>query len=535
MAVEINNIIILGGGSAGWLTANYLAASHGVKSNKHSAQQRNIILIESPNIPIIGVGEGTWPSMRNTLNHIGIPETEFLKTCNASFKQGSKFVGWRHNPSAKNTQDYYYHPFTVPQGYTETDLYQHWRSYYSQQPFDYAFCPQPTLCDEYRAPKQVTTPEYAYVANYGYHFDAGKLTQLLTEHGVNNLGIRHIQDHVVDVQSHDNGDIKALVTQENGPIEGSLFIDCSGMRSRLLQQHYNVGWKSVNHVLKNDAAVAIQVPYAEQNAAIESTTIATAQKHGWTWDIGLFHRRGMGYSYSSAHIDKDQAESELRGFINQHCPGTDAFGLDSRHIQFDPGYRETFWQNNCLAIGMSAGFIEPLEASALAMVELSLMMLTDELPQNRQHMDIISQRFNRRFSYRWERVIDFLKLHYLLSERDDSDYWLEQRSVDSTPESLQELMTLWQYQSPSRYDFPENEEIFSSPSYQYVLYGMGFQTRVTHPAPLQKVEQLVKQNLQNQQRFLAGLPTNREYLKAIRNSQSGNVSISNLAMNKRPA
>lgn len=534
MTGEIRNIIILGGGSAGWLTANYLAASlNNGAVNKRSinkgVDKRTITLIESPDIPIIGVGEGTWPSMRNTLSHIGISEAKFLTICNASFKQGSKFVGW----TTGTEQDYYYHPFTVPPGYAELNLYQHWQAQYSQQPYSYAFCAQPTLCDEYKAPKQLATPEYAYVANYGYHFDAGKLTELLTEHGVQNLGIKHIKAHVSDVQNHVNGDVKGLMTAERGLIEGDLFIDCSGLRGRLIQQHYGIDWHNVQNVLKNNAAVAIQVPYSQTNSAIESTTVATAIKHGWTWDIGLYHRRGMGYSYSSDYIDTDQAETELRQFISKSIcksiPQEQVDALNSRHLQFTPGYRKTFWHRNCLAIGMSAGFIEPLEASALAMVELSLTMLTEELPQNGEHMDIVAKRFNQRFEYRWQRVIDFLKLHYVLSQRKDSDYWLQQRNKDSIPEQLQELLTLWRYQSPSRNDFHENEEIFSSPSYQYVLYGMDYKTAINstslHAINYQKIEELVKNNHNNQQRFLAGLPSNREYLSSLHEVQNTSGSM----------
>lgn len=528
MTEEIRNIIILGGGSAGWLTANYLAASC-----NHGTDKRTITLIESPNIPIIGVGEGTWPSMRNTLSHIGINEATFLKYCNASFKQGSKFVGW----TTGKEHDCYYHPFTTPPGYNELNLYQHWHVQYSQQPYSYTFCAQPALCDEFKAPKQLATPEYAYVANYGYHFDAGKLTELLTEHGVKHHNINHIKAHVIEVQSHANGHIKGLTTTEQGLIEGDLFIDCSGMRGRLIQQHYGIDWHNVQNVLKNNAAIAIQVPYTQENSAIESTTVATAIQHGWTWDIGLYHRRGMGYSYSSDYIDKQQAEIEFRDFLSKQLPQEQVETLDSRHLQFSPGYRKTFWHKNCLAIGMSAGFIEPLEASALAMVELSLTMLTEELPQNSEHMYIVAKRFNQRFEYRWQRVIDFLKLHYVLSQREDSDYWLQQRDKDSIPEQLQELLTLWRYQSPSRNDFHENEEIFSSPSYQYVLYGMGFKTASNqasfHANNNQKIEELVKTNLYNQQRFLAGLPSNREYLSSLHNAESssinytsGNVSIS---------
>lgn len=504
MSENTRHIVVVGGGSAGWLSACFIAASQ-------SRENTKVTLIESPNIPTLGVGEGTWPSMRNTLNTIGIPEAQFLSVCNASFKQGSKFVGWRDG------QDSYYHPFMVPSGYTELNIAAHWQQHYASTPYDYAFCPQPSVCDNHLAPKQLATPDYAYVTNYGYHFDAGKLTTMLTEHGTTKLGIRHIVDDVVAIQSHDNGDIQALDTKYSGSIEGDLFIDCSGMKGLLINGHYQVPWQSVDRVLLNDSAVASQVPYQDPDAPIQSTTVATAQHAGWTWDIGLYHRRGIGLSYSSRFLDKQGAEDTLAQHIER--TGASTKDVTMRHLSFAPGYRQEFWHKNCLAIGMSSGFIEPLEASALAMVELSLSMLNEEFPQNRQHMAIVAKRFNKRFRYRWARVIDFVKLHYVLSDRSDP-YWLAQRAPETIPEQLQEWLDLWRYQAPSRHDFIENEEVFSSTSYQFVLYGMGFETQFTSsatpPNTQKRAHKLHADLQQHQQKLLAALPSNRGYLDALR-------------------
>ncbi len=264
MPEQSQNIVVLGGGSAGWLTACYLAATQ-------SSKAITVTLIESPNIPILGVGEGTWPSMRNTLSTIGIAEAQFLSRCYASFKQGSKFVGWR------NGKDSYYHPFMVPSGYNELNLAAHWHKHFRPTSYDYALSPQPAVCDHALAPKQLSTPDYAYVTNYGYHFDAGQLTKLLTEHGKNKLNIRHVVDDVTAVKSHDNGDIRALQCQQAGDINGQLFIDCSGMKSFLLDQHYGVEWHQVDNILLNDSALAAQVNYQDNQSPIHSTTIATAQ------------------------------------------------------------------------------------------------------------------------------------------------------------------------------------------------------------------------------------------------------------------
>jgi hypothetical protein len=229
-------------------------------------------------------------------------------------------------------------------------------------------------------------------------------------------------------------------------------------------------------VLFNDSALALQVPYAREDSAIASQTIATAQPHGWVWDIGLPTRRGVGHVYSSAHCTADEAEAALRRYV-QHTGGPEDLG-PARKLSFQPGYRRRFWHRNCVAIGLSAGFVEPLEASALALVELSAALLSEDLPATREAMDIVAQRFNDTFTYRWERVIDFLKLHYALTRRQDTAYWRDHAAAEHVPERLRELLVLWQHRPPSRRDFDRVEELFPSASYQYVLYGMGFR-----PAP----------------------------------------------------
>ena len=215
-------------------------------------------------------------------------------------------------------------------------------------------------------------------------------------------------------------------------------------------------------------------PTPTTNSPIASQTISTAQSSGWIWDIGLPTRRGVGHVYSSAHTSDDAAERELRAYIERTGGPTGTCGAP-RKLTFDPGYREQFWHRNCVAIGLSAGFIEPLEASALALVELSAAMLSDQMPATREAMDIVARRFNDSFTYRWERVIDFLKLHYVLTQAHRFRLLARQRAApESIPDRLRDLLALWRHQPPSRYDLHRIEEVFPSASYQYVLYGMGF-------------------------------------------------------------
>lgn len=504
----IRQIVIVGGGSAGWLTAAVIAAEH----RSAFASGLQVTLIESPDIAPIGVGEGTWPTMRDTLRKIGVSETDFIRECDASFKQGSKFKRW----VSGHENDYYFHPFVLPQGYGETNLAEGWRERHADIPFADLVSFQPHLCEHGRAPKQAVTPEYAAVANYGYHLDAGKFGLFLRKHCLERLGVKFVPDHVVGVNSHDNGDIASLRTKDHGALEGDLFVDCSGMQSLLLGQHYDIPFLSQKHVLFNDSALAVQVPYPAEDSPIVSQTTSTAQSCGWIWDIGLPTRRGIGHVYSSAHISDEMAERELRNYIEQGGGPKDIPA--PRKLSFKPGYRQQFWHRNCVAIGLSAGFIEPLEASALALVELSAAMLSDEMPATRDAMDIVSRRFNDAFTYRWERVIDFLKLHYVLSKRTDSAFWNDNRLPESIPARLSDLLTLWRHRPPSRYDFFRIEEVFPSASYQYVLYGMGLRTEpgTKRPDTAEVADGYFREAASLTGKMLAALPSNRELIGHIK-------------------
>ena len=509
---DVRHVVILGGGSAGWLTAALLAREH------HAGEPGGlaVTLIESPNTPPIGVGEGTWPSMRDTLRRIGLSETALIRECEASFKQGSLFQGWMRGADASEG-DRYRHPFSLPLGFGDVDLVAGWLQRHGGRPFAEVVSAQPHVCAAGHAPKQASTPEYAAVANYGYHFDAGKFGVLLREHAVANLHVRHIADDVDQVLSHENGDIAALRTRAHGDIAGDLFIDCSGMASLLIGRHFAIATHSCKPQIFNDTALALQVPYATPDAPIACETIATAQSAGWTWDIGLPTRRGVGLVYSSAHLSHDQAEQQLIAQIRQtggpHDPGT------PRRIAFEPGYRERFWHRNCVAVGLSAGFVEPLEASALALVELSAAMISDEMPATRAEMALVERRFNDAFTYRWERVVDFLKLHYALSRRDDSDYWREHRERASLPDRLSELLTLWRHRAPYRHDFFRVEEVFPAASYQYVLHGMGFvpepTARLRHARVGEAAEPYFRETAHLVRRMLGALPLQRSLIAHI--------------------
>lgn len=511
MQRQIKRIVILGGGSAGWLTAGIIAADN----KKKRGGELTITLVESPDVPIIGVGEGTWPSMRDTLRRIGVGETEFFRECDASFKQGAKFAKW----VTGTNDDYYYHPLVTPHGFNKSDIAAYWLANRQDESFADVVCAQSHICERGLAPKQITTPEYASVANYAYHLNSGKLGQFLQKHCTQKLGVVHILDHVKSVNSEHTGDIASLATENHGDIEGDLFIDCSGMTSLLLGQHFGIEFESKKHILFNDTALAMQVPYSSVDAPIASHTISTAQSAGWIWDIGLSTRRGVGAVYSSAHISDDDAEAELRAYVASSVGEQTANNLPARKININPGHRKTFWHRNCVAVGLSAGFIEPLEASALVLVESSAAMISDELPVSRNIMDIVAARFNKRLNYYWESIIDFLKLHYVLTKRSDTAYWRDNLAPETIPLRLAESLQLWSEHVPNQYDFPMMEEMFPAASWQYVLYGMGFKTQISLATKGSDAEQLAANYIQEARHFtgqcLRGLPTHRDLINKI--------------------
>lgn len=505
-------VVIVGGGTAGWLTAGIIAARHCDVNMQN--QHTEVILVESPDVKNLGVGEGTWPTMRDTLRQIGIGERQFLSCCDASFKQASKFVGWQ-----KGKGEHYYHPFTVPMGYGSVNAVEHWSAQSKVGDFESWVSAQGAICDHHMAPKTANMAEYAFHLNYGYHLNAGKFVAMLHQHCVDELGVKYIQGHVEQVVSAANDDIAAISLDTGIKVEGDLFVDCSGFAAVLIGKHYQIPFKSLRHILFNDTALALQVAHATDDTPIASCTVATAQQYGWTWDIALKNRRGIGQVFSSDFGTIEQAEDTLYQYV-QKDPLLASLDMSPRTIKFNPGHRETFWHQNCVAIGVSAGFVEPLEATALVLIEKSAEWVSQQLPRERNAMTVLARRFNQLTNNRWMEIVDFLKLHYVLSEREDSEYWRAHRSPESIPDSLKEALLLWHSQSPRVYESNQRFELFSSASKQYVLYGMGFKTQHHHVLPVHSNEGAVLHRLHSETRriteqLLNALPTNRQFLSRV--------------------
>lgn len=466
MSQSFSKVIVIGGGSAGWISAAMLAASF-----KRTGRDIQVELIESANIPTIGVGEGTFPTILNTLYEIGLSEKDFLTECEASYKQGALFRNWLYNPDEQ--EHAYYHPFDPPETPKGIDLTGFWVRQRQQTKttadFAHSVGVQAHLCDANLAPKDNATPDYAWMAKYAYHLDAAKLGDIIKKHATEQLSVKHSYAEICDVQLDDEGFILSVSDTDEKYYAADFFIDCSGFRSLLLGEALNVPFIDKSQYLAVDHAVVLQAPYSDpQEASVTTHTIATAQPAGWIWDIALQNRRGTGYVYSSRHCSKEQAEKTLLDYHG--ISNRDAL----RHIAFTSGYRELSWKNNCVAIGFSSGFVEPLEATAIAMVDAGVRSLAANFPTNRAAAKVRQKHYNRIFTSRWDNIIDFIKLHYCLTQRNDTDFWREQTDPKTIPASLQEKLETWKHYGATEGDFPNRYDIFSVASWKYIIYGMDY-------------------------------------------------------------
>lgn len=396
--MTIRKIAIIGGGTSGWLAANHLGRV--LKDNP----ELSITLIESPDIPIIGVGEGTVPAIRRSLQSFGISESEFIRSCDVTFKQSIKFVNWL-DKSRHGKGNFYHHLFDMPNSLGE-DLTPSWLMDKSEHFAEYV-SPQHVVCEANKAPKLITTPEYSGVLGYAYHLNAAKFAKLLAKNAVEKFKVEHISTTVRDVNLTADGAIASLLT-DNGVLSFDFYIDCSGFESILLAKKLDVPFINKSHQLFIDTALVAQVP-TQQSDIIPPFTLATAHQAGWIWDIALTQRRGTGFVYSSQHMEHAEAEAKFDRYL-----GGKLADIVHRKIPMTVGYRQQFWAKNCVALGLAQGFLEPIEATSILLTDFSARLLAERFPTDKEDISYLAKRFNDTVSQAWERVVEFAKLHYCL-------------------------------------------------------------------------------------------------------------------------
>lgn len=460
---KIVKLVIVGGGTAGWLSAAYLSSQIGGNSE---GEKLDITLIEASEIPPIGVGEATVPSIRNTIRALGVSEFEFMRECDATFKHGIKFVDWQNSPQT-SPGNFYYHPFQRPVSAGHESLAGYWlkgNDPYSRK-FHDAATVQPRIAELDLAPKNFNDPDFEGPLPYAYHLDAGKLAVFL-RNKAKDKGVSHVIGKVERVNNKGDGSIASLTLKSGEVISGDVFIDCSGFSSLLIGKNLQEPFIDYSHILFNDRAITCQVPHIDPNQPILPYTLSTAQSAGWIWDIGLNNRRGTGHVFSSSYMSADEAESVLRGYI-----GPQSKNLSTRMLKFKIGYRDRQWVKNCISVGLSGGFLEPLESTGIHLIELSLNMIETFLPRYLSGGKP-QDRFNELMRSHYNISIEFVKLHYHISSRTDSTYWRDNTSESSSTPDLIKKMKDWQTGYPNAYDVYVFHSVFDHFSYQYVNFGM---------------------------------------------------------------
>lgn len=444
-----SRVVVVGGGTAGWMAASALA-----KLLPHAC---SVHLVESAEIGIVGVGEATLPHLRAFIQTLGLDEAEFMTATHATYKLGIEFRDFG------KIGERYLHPFGDfgrPLG--SIPFFQFWLRMQSHRRDDlFAYSPCNAMAAANRFARPATDPgsPFSHIS-YAYQFDATRFAPLLRQHA-EALGAKRTEGKIISVERDpETGYVAALLLADGSRIEGDLFLDCSGFRSLLLGDTLGEEWEDWSQWLPCDRAVAVPCPPID--AAIEPYTRATAMPAGWRWRIPLRHRVGNGYVYSSAHLSDDAAAEALLCAIE--APAL----ADPRILRFRAGRRRRSWVGNVIAVGLASGFLEPLESTSIYLAQAAIMELIALFPLG-GIADSDRRAFNGAVDYEYDRIRDFLILHYHVTMRDDSPFWDHVRTM-AVPDSLSEKLELFRAAGRvSRYD----RGLFLEPSWIAVMIGQG--------------------------------------------------------------
>ena len=447
----MNNIVIIGGGTAGWMSAAGLASLL-------SGMGLNITLIESAAIGVVGVGEATLPHIKFFNETIGVDEAEFMRATHATFKLGIEFIDWGRKG------DRYIHPFgEFGLANAGVPFHHYWQKMKSHASIgalqDYSL---PIIaCHHNRFKPPLDDPRSVRSTyRYAYQFDAIKYASFLKVHA-ESRGVHHIEGKVVDVElSSETGNILSVMLEDGQNVEGDFFIDCTGFFGVLIEKTLKTGYETWTKWLPVDRAVAAP---CDSVGPLNPYTRVTAEDAGWRWRIPLQHRTGNGYVYSSQYISDDAARQTL--LDNLEGP----LLAEPRKLGFTTGKRKKMWHKNCVAIGLSGGFLEPLESTSIYLIQEGITKFLEFFP-TKKDMRVQETEYNRLMDLEFERIRDFLILHYHATQRNDTPFWDYVRTMD-VPDSLAEKMRLFRASGRvAKYDFG----LFLEPSWIAVYMGQNY-------------------------------------------------------------
>jgi tryptophan 6-halogenase len=483
MQNNLNSITIVGGGSAGWMTAAYL--------NKAFGDRISISLVESPNISTVGVGEATFSTIKLFFDYLGLDEKDWMPECAGSYKLAIKYVDWNAE------KRHFYHPFQRHEVVDGFHIGEWWMKHRNTlDAYDYSCFSISAMCDNKRSPRYLDgtvyddkvaehfKPGLAFKKNmladlkiqfpYAYHFNAGLLAVYLRKLAIKG-GVKHISDDVIDVKQAEDGSITSILTQENGVIESDLFIDCTGFKGMLMNKVLKEPFISFAESLFCDTALAMQVPRDIKKDGMNPFTSATALSSGWVWNIPLYGRDGTGYVFSSAFISPEDAEKELRKHVG---PASD--NCKAALIKMRIGRNRNAWVKNCIGIGLANGFVEPLESTGIFFIQLGIEELVANFPDKNFNPEL-RDRYNKVMGDCIDGVRDFLTLHYCGSSRYDTAFWKATKHDLKVPDDLQERMKEWKIRMPNPRNINPQYHGFESYSYAVMLQGLGYLPNTSLP------------------------------------------------------
>ncbi|WP_416306951.1 tryptophan halogenase family protein [Neptunicella sp. SCSIO 80796] len=472
MSTPVNKIVIVGGGTAGWMAAASLA--------RYGKGQLAITLIESSQMGTVGVGEATIPNIVDFNRNLGIDEIEFIKATQATFKLGIQFEHWRQ------PNHHFFHPFSdygVKIDNVEFHQYLHRLIAAGDKVelADYSFSCALAKGRRFAQPHpNPPTPLADY--SYAYHFDAGLYANFLRDVALEQ-GVTHIDAKISQVSQHQgSGFIRSVTLDDGRQIDGELFIDCSGFKGLLIEETLKTGYEKWSEWLLCDTAMAVQTERVGEPVPFTRTI---AERAGWQWRIPLQHRTGNGHIFSSQFEDVEQAQKTLLDSIEGKTVNT------PREIRFTPGRRKQIWNKNCFALGLASGFIEPLESTSISLIQTAIAKLLSFFPDQSFNPHDIAE-VNRLHNLEVERIRDFIILHYKLSQRDDSAFWRHCRNM-TVPDSLQHKIEL--YQSRGHVVMYDHES-FEQASWLTMYHGFGRKPVRFDPRAAVVDINLVRQKLQ---------------------------------------
>ncbi|MFM8929543.1 MAG: tryptophan halogenase family protein [Betaproteobacteria bacterium] len=458
MTQALKKIVVLGGGTSGWMSAAALA--------KVLRGQYDITLVESDDIGTIGVGEATIPMISLFNRMLEIDEDEFMRQTKASFKLGIEFVNWGR------LGDRYIHGFgVIGQDNWTVDFHQYWLKQHlagKAKPLEaYSINTAACLNNKFMRPRTDLPNSPLSQVAYAFHFDAGLYARYLRAYS-EGLGVKRVEGIVQEVNTRpEDGHVQSLRLKSGTVVEGDFFIDCSGFRGILIEETLKTGWEDWSHWLPCDRAVAVPCENARE---LTPYTRSTARAAGWQWRIPLQHRIGNGHVHSSKFISEDEATALLMSNLDG------APLAEPRTIKFRTGKRNRAWNANVVSVGLASGFVEPLESTSIHLVQMGIAHLLTYFPAA-GFSDVDRAEYNRLMSLEYEWVRDFIILHYKATERTDTPFWNHVRTME-IPASLQHRIDL--FKTHGRV-FREGNELFMKPSWLQVMHGQRLRPQGYHP------------------------------------------------------